>query len=299
MRRIAGTARRWVAVALAVPVVFGTAGCRTPQAVVTPDAGPVQVRGTVEPEVAARLAEAQDLRLERLTHLHRLGTASLTWTDADGSPQREPQLEMTLFHRRPADTAIELRKFGIGTIFWMGSDINRWWVFDLRPGNERSLSVGAIDDESDAQLLPPSAVPMLLGLSAFPRDPARWRRLGDGRLSTRLDGEGDVTVRALLFLDEASGQPRRVEVARVGSRQRLIATLDEDVWVDVGGVAPFDRPRLPHHITIVRDDGAFRLELRLDAPEGTPPEGRWDRLFDLNGLTDRYRPERIDGPWPP
>ena len=273
--------------------------CAGPEPITAPETDTRTVGGAVDAALIAELADAQDLRLERLAHVHRLGTASLTWTDEQGEPQREPQLEMSLFHRRPLDTAIELRKFGVGTIFWLGSDPARWWVFDLRPGMERRMTVGEHDGQGP-DWLPPASVPLLIGLAPYPRDPARWRQLSDGRLAMRVDTrDHDLPVRAIIYLDAADRRPERVEMASVGGRHRLITTLGDYTFVNIGGVAPFDRPRIPHRITIVRDDNAFQLELRMDAPESSPPLERWDRLFALPGLQERFRPEEIEGSWPP
>jgi len=279
--------------------VLQHAGCRAPEPITVPEAPSQRGVRHVTVQAIEPVVRAQALRMERLAHLHRLGTASLTWTDDEGEAHREPQLELTLFHRRPYDTAAEFRKFGVGTIIWLGADAEGWWVFDLRPGMPRTLLGDvhrkAAGGESPAgAMIPPAAIAALFGLVALPEEPSQWRQLANGDLVARLE---DAESRTLVYLDGTTQMPRRVEVAPRGARHRLIATLAEDRYIDVAGVAPFDRPFFPHRILIVRDDEAFRLDVRLDAPESTPPDSRWSRLFDVTGLMERFRPEIIEGPW--
>lgn len=280
---------------LAALLVLVWTGCRS-----RPDAAPgadVEVPAPPDEARIAFLVERQALRAARLDHVHRSGVASLSWTDESGTRRREPQVELTLWHRRPAELAIEIRKAALGTIFWVGGQGRTWWFFDLTTRGDRVAWIG-----SDAAARPARpgldlsalAVIDLLGLTPIPAEPRAWSSLPGGRLEVVV-ALGDDGNRTLALRFPPTGEdPESAELRDADGDMLYAASYSAYVYVDTEGVAPFDRPRLPERVVITARDDAMEVRLTLVEPPAPFDPSRWDRLFDFERLCAHLRPDRTE-----
>jgi len=288
--------RRIVRIAVAATLA-GLSACSLSPRLVEPvaDERPAAV-------VLAERVAAHNRRVDLLRHTESRGVVELRWTDEKDKDHFE-QVDMRLWIDLPARTALRAAKLG-HVFFWLGSDESRYWLFNLMDGDDTSLHVGRHDGGA---VLGPGAISIrplilldLIGLTPLPVDPAdpapRPVEVGeDGRrawrvVAPRADGSGTTVV----FLDEATGLPVRVESRGPDDAIQLTSTLERPLSVNVAGVAKAALPRMQTLINI-RDAAGSEVRFAIGAMDTVADPGAWERYFDLDQLRQHLRPDRVEG----
>ncbi len=281
--------RAW-AVGLVCVSVLGGGGCTTPardgqRAAAVNDSGGVPSY--------AEVAAAHNARAARLGRLWSRAAVQLRYTDAEGTVRRE-QGEGHLQIVQPANLALSVGKLG-EVVFWLGSDAERFWWFDL--GDASTASVGRHENAMKPCIgeLPLPVHPLdlldLIGVTPLPASSATAPVVGPGGRVV-VDVPARAGVRRLFF-DASTMRPVRVELWVAGkSTPEVVSELTEYERVDVaeGGVDPRTASRIS-----VRDLGSdSEIVLFLsDMNDGSRAGRLAPFVFDFDELLDAHRPARV------
>lgn len=285
-----GRAGRVIGIAIALAATLA-GGCESPPAAPGP-AEPVERPAGPAP-AAADLREREAARLGTFRELEAGGVVELTWEDEEGEHWEQGNVELAVV--APDRTALAVRKVG-ETFLWLGSDEDQVWLFDLRDDDERIAYVGAAEeagiDEGVAGVPPPGIFLVLAGLR--PPSPAGGEVTWDPTenawaLLTREEG---ATVRR--YFEPGTLQPRAVEILGPDGEVRARSDLDLFEAIPVEGAPRGAWPRIPRRIVITRPGAADRVQIELDAPEGTLSARKRERQFDLDLLMRVLRPHRVE-----
>lgn len=246
----------------------------------------------------AALAAAQNRRLDQLARMQAGGSVELRWTDEDGRHFEKADLDLLL--ELPARTALRISKLTSEDLFWLGSDPERFWYFDLLAEPTRLMTAphGTAITAPGAGApiaLQPLVIVDLLGLTRMPDAP------GDAPV-VRRDDERDGWVvslegtggRVQLGFAAHTRLPAWVEALDGDGAIVATSTLEEYASVSAAGTAPLDLPRFPEKITIrdAEERGSVTLFLRDQTTR--VDARRFERLFDLDTLVKVLRPQRIE-----
>lgn len=184
---------------------------------------------------------------ERVARLEALSaTVELAFDVVDDKGQeRHEQAEGNLKYVRPNNVALRIDKVS-QVIFWLGSNAERYWWFDLSKDDARTAIVGlhakAEPDSVAAFGLPVHPLDLLevFGVLALPADAkAETRWSSDGR-SVVFELPGRWGMRRF-YVDEASARPMRIELTAkdTGGNEVTVmsATLDAYRAIEVRGDA--------------------------------------------------------------
>lgn len=277
-------------------VLLLAGGCAGPGTATapSPDSGSTRVPAAPvrDPAVVAALIERYNDRVRLLDQMYARGVIEFRWVDRDGEEHFEPQINAKLWVDLPRRTALRGEKLG-ETYIWLGSDADRYWMFDLA-GDTRRLYVGRHDTftEQDAVsvLVRPVTLLDLLGLTPLPAFEPAATSFDEARTAwvVRVEGAGGPMR---VFLDPTSALPVRVESLDDAGEIVLFSDLGRYAAVRIGGMSVLALPRAPTLIDISNPEGTVAVKLAFgDVTGETAP-----RVFDLRGLIDHLRPERIEG----
>lgn len=275
-------------------LLAGTSGCQSPPATTSPPGpGP----GHPDPIDEAAIREQLALHNARVAQLDRIaapGVIEFAWVDEAGDRHFEPQVNTRLWIDLPRRSGLRLEKLG-EVLFWLGSDDERYWLFDLT-GAESTLFVRSHHDAisatgGSALRLRPLAIIDLLGLTPVPlvddlvltAEPSGWQVTAPG-------AGGEMR---LSFAD-GSAWPHRVESLDRGGVVTMHSRLDRPRSVIVEGVSRAALPRMPTLIDIADPAGTITVKLALDEPSPPRAGAPWERFFDLEQLRGHLRPTRVD-----
>jgi hypothetical protein len=248
---------------------------------------------------AAAWIERHDRGIALLGALTAEGVIELEWTDAGGTRRREPQVELSLRVDPPARTAVIGEKLG-ERLFWLGSDEDRYWFFDLM-GDEPALFTGRHDEPlalADGTAVPvrPLALLDLLGLVVIPPDlPAEAIALDDARDAWVIATPGRAGA-ARVFVGRASERIIRVEILDASGAIALASDLRRHERADVPGVSTLAQPLVATLADVADPAGRVSIRLALEFVEAAreePPVRQ--RLFDLDALIDHLAPSARRG----
>jgi hypothetical protein len=297
MRHVIGNIPSWCAVACLAAML---AGCQ-PQPTTEPpitDPGPSAAERAAELEsMRVNMIARHNARVALLTRFRSQGVIEFRWVDDEGTEHYEPQINARLWLQAPRHIALRGEKLG-DTLLWLGSDADRFWLFDLT-GDEGVLFLGRHEETRSAArngaglLVPPLALKGLLGLSPLPAD-AVLAAGGDGdpaAWSLTAPGAGGP-VR--LWLDEPAGFALRIEILNDAGEAVLTSVVTRYKSVPTPGIPQAGWPRLPTLIDIADLQGSISIKFALDGPTADVAEEDWDRLFDLDRLTEHLGPDRIE-----
>jgi hypothetical protein len=117
-----------------------------------------------------QLQAAHNERIAGLNRLYAQGVIEIRWKDDRGAHFEQGDLELWL--QLPTHTALRVDKLG-EVLLWLGSNDQRWWLFDLTNSNDRPLYLGEhgepIRTTGPAAIsIRPLALVNLLGLCPLP-----------------------------------------------------------------------------------------------------------------------------------
>ncbi len=201
---------------------------------------PEPATGIAPPSYLA-VAKIYNERIARLPRIWAVSTVGFEFTDENGSRRKEQGLGHIQF-QRPHFLSLDIGKAG-ETLFWLGCDNDRFWVFDLQ--KNRTAHVGthaALTRERAAELgLPalPTELPMLLGIAPLPTDAnASIRAIEKGKAwRISLPPRNGVVTR--LIVDPKKVWPTRVEQLNMSGELLLESDLAEYHQVKIAGEGGF------------------------------------------------------------
>jgi hypothetical protein len=263
-----------------------------------------QVKPPAEPlpppdaATVAAIVEAHNERVALLDRTYSSGVLEYRWVDDRGDRHAEPQVNARLWLDLPRHTALRAEKLG-DVLFWLGSDDERYWMFDL-VRTPSTLLVGA-HEASGARppglLVPPLALVDLIGLTPLPAPETLSARtvIRDGEERIVLEGPG-AGGPMRLFIVPGRDVPDRVEVLDAEGRPVLEASLVEYASVLLPGRSRIGLPRMPGRIDIVDAEGTMFVKLAIGETTVDAPERQWAVVFDLDRLVESMRPDEIRRP---
>lgn len=272
---------------------------------------------------------AQSLRLRRLQFFETAGQAELRWTDSKGAHFEHCQID--LYVVRPWKTALNIEK--VSRIAWIGSDEERWWIFQLGE-KPTTVEIRRWDETPNEiigegiSIVSPRAILELAGMAPLPEIPApdaeRPARLtvtekpesslmvvewwpeattspstAKDPLSLRRDPIEQLPTEPAKrwTIDARTLLPTTIEVLDASGKPVVRSTLADYVSAEIDGAPPGDFPRVPRHVRIERigpDGQPLGDSLFLAMDQ---PSGRARRLkdkyFRLNDLMEMFRPDEV------
>jgi hypothetical protein len=276
-----------------------------PAACAMPNAHPARPGQThpvaMETPSYADLARRHNERLDRLPRLVSRGVIEMDWRE-DGR-RRFEQGDIDLHIELPRRTSMRISKLG-NTYFWLGSDDERWWLFDVA-GDERVLYTGRHHStalETGVMIVRPLVMLDLVGLSRLSEDellaPPVVYDAGLDAWVVESPGRGGWMR---IFFDRSTTLPRRIEsMTEVGDVAYYSDIhMRRYISVPVAAAPPFPRiAGLVDIYAVSSPDGDFsggRVKLSLESPTGRSEGEPFDRVFDVERLRRNLRPERIEG----
>ncbi len=251
------------------------------------------------PPAYLETAERYNERTEKLDRLWSRATTRFEYRDTEGRKRRE-QGEGTLQFLQPSKFALSVGKLG-ETIFWLGCDEERYWLFELHEVKRASVglheNLGSPCNMNSGVIAHPHDVVELMGITPLPTtwpgvpdgsDVGRTTWSADGRWLI-VDSPGSDGYKRY-YLDPDTLEPGRCELYSYPERDLLMtATLSEYEAVDVRGVAAF-RPRIATRVDVTTPDGESRLILDLGGmSDGRDRRGRLSpEAFDFETLKAAY-----------
>lgn len=240
-------------------------------------------------------------RVARIPTFFSSGVLELRWRDADGDEHFEPQVNARIWLDPPRKSALRAEKLG-EEIFWLGSDDETVWLFDLfsdpatvyLANHDQTLATGP----SEAPLLiRPASLIDLLGLWPVAAGAEPTARVESARLEDRdvdvyvIEGRGrGGPVR--IWLEPTNGWPLRVEVLDEATGEVILhSTLDRYEGATVENLSSLGWPRVPTLINIADREGRIRLRLALADPAVDAPNQPWGVVFDFDRLLGSLRPD--------
>jgi len=250
------------------------------------------------------LVESHNQRVSNLGTTYSQGVIEIHWTDDKGEHSHQGDLEF--WQTDGNRTALSISKLG-ERLFWLGSNAEQYWLFDLSDRDRRVLYLGRHDQPLErfgALGVKPLALLDLLGLTSLDAgalpgadQPARY---DSQRQAWVIEAPGRGG-RMRLYFDMATLLPKRIEELDEAGAVVAEADLSREQRVAVPGVAIMARPQMPTKITIRRPQhqggkagekedqvtgyaDIFINQTTTDAPRPT--------AFDLDALRKAMRPDR-------
>lgn len=209
-----------------------------------------------------------------------------------GEDEKRQQAEGFLQIARPADVALQLGKLG-DTLFYLGSDDDRYWWFDLSNGDQKIAAVGTHDragPETAGRLgipVHPLELVGLLGFEPLPETGGATLWGADGSLVIEAPGIWGSTRR--IETDPDAGRTHRVMLLDVSDEILVSAEFDGEQELFVEG-ANLGVATVPERY-VIRVPGEY-AEIRL-VLNGAENRDLRAAAFDLDGLLRRFRVDEV------
>jgi hypothetical protein len=244
-------------------------------------------------EALPGLIASHNRRVDGLQHLAATGVIEYRWTDGDGRRHFEPQIDVRLWLDMPHKTALRGEKLG-DTLFWIGSDDNRYWCFDLHEDPRRLIVANHGEPARDLPIgIAPLALVDLIGLTRLPAEGADAATYDPASRAWAIDARGSGgPVR--LWLDSERLLPVRIAAISPEGDVILSSAVRRYEPVPIEGVANTEHPLLPTLVDIEDSAGRVAVKLALDRPSA-----QWTivpaRVFELPALVESLRPDLVEG----
>jgi hypothetical protein len=254
---------------------------------------------------AGQIIAAHNQRVGKLATTCSRGVIEVRWRDERGKHQHQGDLD---FYRAPGDcTALSITKVG-ERLFWLGSNRDEFWLFDLSNRDDRVLYRGTHNTAAGATAIPalqafgvrPHDLLLLLALQplAEPSDVDARPAYDSRRKAYVLE---DSRVRT--FFDRSTLLPVRVELLDAGST--VLAESDHARFqtVEMPGVALLARPKMAELVDIRQakavgggEEEVVDVEVKIainDTTTVVDPK-QLQRVFDLEALIRSLQPDRVE-----
>ncbi len=255
----------------------------------------------------APLRKAYNDRVERIDQFWSRALVEINWTDEKDNKHYE-QGDGTLIVRKPRELALAIGKLG-EVMFWVGSDAERFWFFDLKPPENKPprAAVGKHADIGKPGMpelpipLPPDHLITLLGINALPESRA------DAPITATQETVGDQTF-DLVTIPLYPARPALLEKIRIDTKTHYPVTitildgnqiladakLTDYQPIKIAGKAPGAFPDLAMNIELTLPARKARVKLLLsDAVDGKASNKVKDAQFNFETLTGRFNPNPV------
>lgn len=248
------------------------------------------------PPTYAEVATKHNARAARLTRLWANATVQFSYLDEEGDRHSE-QGEGHLQFRAPDEFALSVGKIS-EVLFWIGSDHERFWFFQLYEGSRASIgrhdNLGKPCSRGLGLPASPADIIDLLGITPLPEDaPGATSWSLNGKYLV-VDAPGRLAWRRL-FLDPKTSLPVRIELYDPDDTEApvVIATIEENDRVELEGVGGF-MPRAPSRVQIDHPASETSIRLFLHNLNDGKTNGRLpDEAFDFRTLVEAFAPKEI------
>jgi hypothetical protein len=274
--------------------LLGLAACSPTKA---PEPGMPAPGNTIPGPPYAEVAAKYNANTANLHQLFAPVTVRLQYDDKNGA-RHEEQGDGRLQIVQPDHVAMSVGKVG-ETFFWLGSDSQRYWWFDLS-GKPRAMFVGVHENYEKSQarrvgaVVAPLDLVRLLGIMPLPESEkgGQTQMSADGRsigVTTQLEGGGRQRT-WITWVEPGTYLPTKIELYNTRGECELVSELSEPDGVDVKGTA--FRPQVNKRIKIAH--ASSRSLITLDLSDMQDGVGRMvPEAFDPAVLAKQLRAEKI------
>ncbi len=263
---------------------------------------PVQKRADDAPPIPpidyAALRERHNTRVADIQQMWARSVVEIKWKDRDGKGQFI-QGDGPLIVRRPGDLAMSIGKLG-ETFYWLGADVDRFWLFELRPpeGQPRSVYLGHHDQLANGK---PNPLPLpihprwlirLLGAGLMPeQNPVPKVDIHDRAYEVTLHHGSDLSHLAeQIRFDPKTLRPIGMSFLDAQGKAQVTATLENYEPIKTDGKAPGAWPVVPTRIALNSPLNETQVVIFL---EGMTDQKVTDLQFDYERLVRIFKPEMV------
>lgn len=243
------------------------------------------------------IVERYNGRTADLGRMWARAVISLRYFDVDGD-RRSEQGDGHVQRLDAWKVAISVGKLG-ETLFWLGADEDRYWVFDLTTPDHTVAYVGRHDELTAEKArragltIPPHEYLRLAGLSPLPREPdgATIGRTDAGLVLLELDDRG---VRWRLDLDPLTLEPASITLFAPSGEAALVSELTDYQTVDLSDRG-IDEPRAPGRVRIAHPASETEISVTIDGDiiDGVRSGKPRSRVFEFEVLVEALAPDEV------
>jgi hypothetical protein len=278
---------------------------------------PVVVPAVARPGPAyAEVAAKYNANADYLRQLFSYAVIVIDYDDKDGVRRKE-QGEGRLQVIQPDHVAMSVGKVG-ETFFWLGSDSQRYWWFDLS-GKRRLMYIGAHGNYEQSQarrvgvVVAPLDLVRLLGIVPLPTQGQTQMSEDGTRIGVTTDLQGGMRQRT--WIDAKTYLPTKIELFTLktvvgganGTSEwacELVSELSRPDGVSIKGRG--ERPQMNGRVVIAHEasrsqitlelsemqDGAGRMVPEAFEPAALAKQLRADVIYDLDAPPKTNAPKR-------
>jgi hypothetical protein len=241
------------------------------------------------------VAERYNANLRGVEQLWARAVIELEWEDDKG--KHFEQGDGHLIVAMPDRLALSLGKLG-DTLFWAGSDTERYWLFDLR--NRHEVYVGrqgrpvGFERYADRLRFPisPSDLLRLLGVLPMATGEAATGRVERGENGQWAVEPGGGSLR--FFVDEKTFRPSRIQVLDTWGNPLAEAKLSRWKPMALSGVGPGDFPLVATSIEMCETGRDGTMTLFLSSVTDGKENGKIKpKVFEFDQLRGLFKPEKV------
>ena len=260
--------------------------------------------GIVDQSGQQTLLEGMTRRSELLQQLHGYGVIELRWSDQDGDHFEQGDVEFWLDGQQRR--SMRISKLG-EPYFWIGTDGDTAWVFDLS-SSPRQLLVDrlATIEASEAEEAGIASISQImrilpLGIGTLPPSDMEeifCREAGDGDWWLEFRTAGSKMARETLTIDSNTWRPTRVSLLNANGTAGMVLRTPSNrmLRVDIPDRSSLGSPLVSAILEIeIKGDSSARAKFALEKLSTDMSEQPLDRLFDLAVLRQALQPE-VEGP---
>ncbi|MFN3167594.1 MAG: hypothetical protein ACE37H_11070 [Phycisphaeraceae bacterium] len=276
--------------------MLGLIGCHKPD--LDPNANgytsPIKPADISYAEVAARYNQT----VEPFESLWSRTEVDIEWYELEDDGDRAYRRETgdgKFMYRRPGDTALLVEKLG-KTYLWAGSNGERYWLFDMVDGDNKTAYVGEFAKlgQPGRRAFPmpvrPDMVPVLLGLLPLPPVSV----LGEAPPVDLYEGRYLVEVDGLrMLIDPQTFRPARVDLTDTAGFSVLTSKLEGRFPVEVEGVPDHRLPTIARKAEVYVSGYDSRLTVSMVFATTEPRRVR-DPMFDFDLLNQAMKIDRVE-----
>ncbi len=225
------------------------------------------------------------------------------WTDKDKKKHSE-QGSGTLMLRKPLDLALPINKLGT-PLLWLGSDKNRFWLFELKPPKDQPTRVyvgtHAEAGKTSRRILSiptqPDQLIQLLGITPLPSHSSDLQYVVDktskNLVVTIPIKDSPLKLSRRITIDPTTLLPIQIQFIDANMKVTTTALLSEFKPLQVKGLPFGSLPKIPTRIAISVTATGDSLKLHLsDQYDGIDPPRIRDFQFDFDRLKEFHEPEK-------
>ncbi|MBI1367452.1 MAG: hypothetical protein GC162_02235 [Planctomycetes bacterium] len=246
----------------------------------------------ISPQSLPALRQKFNARAAMIDQVWSRAIVELRWVD-DKNKSHFEQGDGPLIIRKPDDLALAVGKLG-NTLFWIGSNREQFWMFDLTGGNDQP-HVAYVGKHADVGKPGMKAMPLpihprqlieLLGVTP----------IGDGDRMSVVDHRVVVErAGSRMILDAPSALPSHIELLDPAGEPIVSAELSAFAPLQKANIGPGGWPSIATRLLITLADRDASMSINLDSPtNGRARDQVHDAQFDFDQLVNALKPDRVE-----